>query len=303
MLNNPALKGYVWAFIAVLAVSNVYIFSKAALNEVHIAQFGFYWFGFGLIWNLIFAAKTCKAETFLNLRRKQIIILVIIGMLEMIGTTSFFYGIHTIENPAVASFLANMTPVFVTILGISVLKERFNFVELIGMVLTIGGAFIISYKGDGSIGKLFIPGTGYIIFASLVFSFSTIIIKKNVMRLPPALLSLNRVIFLFIFSAIMIVVMQQSFHINGTALLNISIGSVLGPFLTVFAGYNALKYIEASRQSILGSTKSMFVLLGAYLYFKSIPLNYQIIGGIVSIIGVMLVTFGRIKTSTKKSVK
>lgn len=302
-MKNPAIKGYIWAFIGILAVSNVYIFSKAALLEVHITQFGFYWFAFGLLWNLIYAIKSCKLSTFRNLHKKQFWILILVGILEVVGTTSFFYGIQTLENPSVAAFLANMSPVFVTILGIAVLKERFNYFELAGMLLTVGGAFIISYHGQGSIKELFIPGTEYIIFSSFIFAFTTIIIKRNIVSLPPALLSLNRVIYLLIFSTIMIFVFDQSFQISNSALVNISIGSVLGPFLTVFAAYNALKYIEASRQSILGSTKGIFVLLGAYIYFNSIPYGYQIIGGIISIIGVLLVTFGRIKIIRKKPIQ
>ena len=145
MIRDESLKGYAWAFVAVLAMSNVYIFSKAALNEAELVQFGFFWFLFGLLWNLIFAIRTCKLSTFRNLRRKQVGILALIGMLEIIGTTSFFSGINSIENPGIASFLANMTPVFVTLLGISILGERFNRVEVSGMVLTVIGALVISY--------------------------------------------------------------------------------------------------------------------------------------------------------------
>ena len=38
--RHSTQKGYFFALIYVLALSNVYIFSKAALQEVHIAQFG-----------------------------------------------------------------------------------------------------------------------------------------------------------------------------------------------------------------------------------------------------------------------
>ncbi len=52
---KPELRGYLYAFLSVLAISNVYIFSKAVLNEINIFQFGVLWFGFGLIWILIYA--------------------------------------------------------------------------------------------------------------------------------------------------------------------------------------------------------------------------------------------------------
>ena len=295
MSNNTTIRGYIWAFVAVIAVSNVFIFSKAALNEVHIAQFGFYWFALGLVWNVLFAAKTCKLSIIRNLTLNQIGILVTIGILEIVGATSFFYAIHVIENPAVTSFLGNLGPIFVTILGVSILKEKFNNIEIIGMALTIAGAFVISYRGYGKFGEIFISGTEYVILSSLIFAIIKIIVKKNISKLPPTLMSLNRVIFLFLFSTTMMIVLEKSFIIPQSAFINITIGSILGPFLTVIAGYISLKYIEVSRQAMLGSTKSLFVLFGAYLYFDKIPVDYQIIGGILTIFGVLLISFGKLR--------
>jgi drug/metabolite transporter (DMT)-like permease len=293
-------KGYLWAFVSIIAVSNVYIFSKAALNVVHIAQFGLYWFGFGLIWNSIFVTKTCKWSTISNLRPSQYGLLAFIGIIEVTATTMFFTAIHTIENPSITSFLGNMSPIFVTILGITILKERFNYVEAIGILLTLAGAFIISYTGNTSFSGMFIKGTGYIVMSSMLFSISTIIVKININKISPALLSFNRTVFLLLFSLAMILVFHKSFTIPSGALTNIFIGSLLGPFLTIIAGYNALKYIEASRNSILGSSKSLFVLMGAYLYFQLMPKPYQIYGGILTILGVLLISFGKMILGKKK---
>ncbi len=301
MAKSPSIKGYFWVFISVIALSNVYIFSKAALNEVHIAQFGVYWFGLGMLWNLLFTAKTCKLSTIRKINLKTAGILSVIGILETAATTLFFLALFTIENPSVTSFLGNMGPIFVTILGVSLLKERFNYIEFLGMVITIIGAFIISYRGSDTMGNLFINGTGYVVLASLIFSFSTIIVKKNVgTKLSPAIISLNRTIYLFVFALVMLLVFQKSFAIPGSALINITIGSVLGPFLAVVAGYNALKYIEASRASMLGSTKSLFVLFGSFLYFHHLPQTIQIIGGMLTIIGVLLISFGKLILNKKQ---
>jgi hypothetical protein len=39
-MKSDRFKGYLFAIIGTLAFSNEYIFSKAAMNEVHMAQFG-----------------------------------------------------------------------------------------------------------------------------------------------------------------------------------------------------------------------------------------------------------------------
>jgi len=67
--NNT--KGVLLAIAGALAVSNVYIFSKAALNEIHLAQFGFYWFGLGIIWNLIYIISFGKYKLFFNIKKSS----------------------------------------------------------------------------------------------------------------------------------------------------------------------------------------------------------------------------------------
>ncbi len=302
MKLSDSTKGYIWTFVGILAVSNVYIFSKAALNLVDIIQFGFYWFGFGLVWNVVFLNKRISLSKIKEAIRDNSRLYFIIGLLEIIATTSFFYAIMTIENPSVTSFLGNLSPLFVTILGVLILKERFNSVEVLGVIFTLTGAFVISYKGNASLDSIFLDGTQYVLLSTSIFSINTIIVKKNIKKLTPSLLSLNRGIFIYLFAFILMILTKQSFYISQKALISVTIGSLLGPFLTVIAGYNALRFIEASKRSILSSSKSLFVLLGAYLYFGKFPMQYQIIGGIFTVFGVLLISFGKIILK-KKGVK
>ncbi|MBN2237482.1 MAG: DMT family transporter [Bacteroidales bacterium] len=294
------VKGYIFAFIAVIAVSNVYIFSKAALNEASLAQFGVYWFAFGFLWNILFAIHQKKLPAIKSFKRNQYLLLVVLGILEIAGTSFFFLAIHTIPNPAVVSFIGNVNPVFVTILGFIFLRERFNIPELIGMSLALLGAFIISYRGSDVLKNLFIEGTDYMVLSGFIYSFSTIIAKKNVKRLGPSIMALSRTFHLFTFSLIALLILGQSFAISGKALLNIFIGSGLGPFLTSLAGYQALKYIEAGRSSVLGSSKGLFVMIGAFFYFGTLPEAHQIWGGLISISGVLLISLGKLKLNKKE---
>lgn len=293
-------KGYLWTFLSILAVSNVYIFSKVALNEIDIIQFGFYWFGMGLFWNLLLSNKRIGVSKFKELNRKHVLLYSFLGLLEIVAATGFFLGIMTIENPSVTSFLGNLSPIFVTILGVIVLKERFNSIEIVGVLLTLLGAFVISYKSNSTVNSLFLNGTQYILISSAVIAVNTILIKKYIKRLSPALLSLNRIVFIFIFAILVMFITNQSFIIPKKAFYAITIGSLLGPFLTVIASYNALKYIDASKRTILSSSRSLFVMLGAYLYFGKLPMKYQIIGGIVTILGILLISFGKVLLKKSK---
>ncbi|MCF8302088.1 MAG: DMT family transporter [Bacteroidales bacterium] len=293
--ESERFRGYFFVTIATLANASVFIFSKAALNELHLAQFGFYWFGMGIIWNVIYTANTCKWTSVKHFFRHSYGILAGVALLELVGVTSFFAAIKTIENPSVTSFLGNIGPIFVTILGISFLRERFNIWEGFGMFLILIGAFVISYKKQTALSDIFIDGTQYVLIASLFFALASILVRKTAKNVPPALMSLNRVFYIFTFATVMLLTQGYSFNVSSFAFLNLAIGSIIGPFLTVFTTFSAFKYMEASRVSIIKSTKGFVVLIGAYVYFGSLPMEHQIIGGVITIIGIILLSTGKQK--------
>lgn len=305
-MRSNTFKGYLYALIATLAFSNVYIFSKAALNEVHLAQFGVYWFAIGGFLTFLFAWKNRDLVQLKSLTKKQVKILLALGILEMLTTTSFFISINIISNPAVTSFLGNMYPVMVTVGGIFILKEKFGPIEIFGIFLALSGAFIISYSGGTTFKTFFIEGTGWVFINALFATAATLIVKVNIKNLSPGLINLNRTVWLLSLSVIMLVVYKQPLAIPLSALKNITIGAVLGPFLAILTIYYSFKFIEASRSSIIQSLKGIFVLIGAFLVFKTFPLPHQFIGGMITVLGVLIMTlaqsgiFNRFKSSKKQ---
>ena len=292
-MKSDTFKGYFFAIVATLAFSNVYIFSKAALNEVHLTQFGLYWFAIGAVLSFIYAWSSKKLKQLKVLSKKQVRILISLGLLEILTTTSFFISINIIEDPAVTSFLGNMYPVMVTLGGVFILKEKFGWIEIIGVILALTGAFVISYTGGTSLKTFFIKGTGVVFINAIFATAASLVVKVHVKKLSPELLNLNRSTWLLVFSVIMFFVYKQSIIIPVSALKNIAVGAVLGPFLAILTVYYSFRYIEASRSSIVQSLKGIFVLIGAFFIFKSFPLPHQLVGGIITVLGVLIMTLAQ----------
>ncbi len=296
---HPTVKGIILAFLATLGMANVYIFSKAALLEVNYFQFQFYWFGFALLWILPFLFVTGMIKMIPGLSRASNITLIIIGTLELGAASLLFLAIHLAENPTTISFLSNLTPIFVTVLGIRFLGERFNLVEAVGIILTIAGVILITYTRDTTVAEFFGAGSGWILVSSVISSISIVMAKSRIKDIHPGILTLNRVVFLFVFAAGAMLLRQESFAISGRATMNLMIGSLLGPFLTGLAQYSALRYIEASRTMIIQSTRSLFVLVGSMIYLSILPEMLQLIGGLITIVGVIIMTWGKMRQNKK----
>lgn len=293
MVLQPKLKGYGYALLATVAVSTVYIFSKAALNEVSLAQFGVYWFAMALVWHWLFSLRSEEHRHFSPISRNSLKILLFLGLLEIIATGAFYGAISITPNPAIPSFLRNMEYIFLTLFGVILLKERFSPGEILGIVLTFSGAFVISFQKDAPLIDYISGTSGLMLISTVFYGVRTIIAKKNIFTITPTMLAVNRAIFLLITSFIFLRILGQSIQIPNTALINIAFGSFLGPFLTSFSQYSALKYIEASRASIVQSTTALFVLVGAYLFFGKFPADYQLAGGALTIMGAIFLMIGK----------
>ena len=69
MSGSKISKGYFFSFGATLAGALVYIFSKAALKEVSLPQFGVYWFSIAICWNSILTARRSERQQILRLKK------------------------------------------------------------------------------------------------------------------------------------------------------------------------------------------------------------------------------------------
>lgn len=293
MKLKPELKGYAYILLATVAGSTVYVFSKAALNQISLAQFGVYWFAIAIIWNSLYSMRSAEHRKFHEITRKSLKVLVLLGFIEMVATGTFYAAISVSSNPAIPSFLRNTEYIFVTLLGVLLLSERFKGMEIAGILLTFTGALVISYHKGASLGSYLTGTSGLMIICTSFYAIRTILAKKFIHVITPTMLAINRAIFLLLLASTLLLINKQNLRIPSQAFFNIMIGSFMGPFLTSIGQYSALKYIEASRAAIIQSSTSLFVVLGVFLYFGKLPLPYQIAGGILTIAGVVVLMLGR----------
>ena len=86
---------------------------------------------------------------------------------------------------------------------------------------------------------------------------------------------------------------------SAKALTNTIFAAILDPVLAILLAYRAYKYIEASRGTIIQSTKGLLIIPVSYLYFGTPPLLHQIAGGVIAMIGVVIIGWGQHAISLK----
>ncbi len=291
-MNRNQTNGYLYALGASLALAASFVFSKSALNHLSMLQFGLLWFSMGVVWNGIwFFLRRDYRNVRENAGRKTVVA-VVIAILEGAATGLFYLAIKAMENPAVVSFIGNIGPVFVTLMGILLLRERFRTTQVIGIVITIMGIFVINFR-EGGFAGFFDPGSVYVLSAAFLFSLATIVGRRMHHMLVPGYMSLIRSFLLAVVMALLFFRTDVWPSIPLNIWKDLALGSLLETLIVIIFAYQALKLIEATKTSLLISTKGVWTLVLAWIFLGVFPTGVQLVGGLLTLVGVWLITWTR----------
>jgi len=291
-MNRQQTNGYIFAFGASLALAGSFVFSKSVLNHLNMIQFGMLWFSLGIVWNTSWFLIRRDYKNIKEERGRKTGIAVVIALLEGAATGLFYLAIKAMENPAVVSFIGNIGPVFVTLMGILLLRERFRNTQMFGIFITILGLFVINYREGGFAGFVD-PGSIYVIAASFLFSLATIVGRRWHQLLVPGYMSLIRSFLLAVVMIILIIRSGEELHLTLSIWKDLAFGSLLETLIVIVLAYQALKLIEATKTSLIISTKGVWTLLLAWVFLGVFPTGVQLTGGLLTLAGVWLITWTR----------
>ncbi len=299
-MKNKIAEGYIYTILATLAFSNVYVFSKAALNEIPLPLFLFLMCLIGFLINLVIVWLKGDFSKLRMTPRSMWWIFPTLGCLEIFTVSTFYAAIKAMPEPAVTGFLGNLFPLFTTILGITFLKERFSLIESLGIFVVFAGALLTSYSGSVMLKDFFIPGVGLVVLNCLGAATATVIVRAKVNNLTPEILSFNRTFWLLLFFTGWVIISGTQFVVTGHALLNTTFAAILDPVLAMILAYRAYRYIEASRGTIIQSTKGLMIIPVSFLFFGTLPLPHQLVGGIIAMVGVVIIGLGQHAADIKR---
>ncbi len=293
-MNRNQSTGTFYAFGAALALAASFVFSKSVLNQISMVHFGLIWFSMGVAWNGVWFLIRKEYRKLTGSFGRKTLVALLIAVLEGMATGLFYLAIKAMENPAVVSFIGNIGPVFVTLMGLSLLRERFRQRQFIGIVITILGIFVINYRQGGFVGFTD-PGAIYVIGASFLFALATIAGRKYREYLNPGYMSLIRSLLLSIVLGILFFRQggEGMFDLQASLWRDLLLGSLLETLIVIVFAYQALKMIEATKTSLIISSKGVWTLILAWAFLGVFPTGFQLLGGILTLAGVWLITWGK----------
>lgn len=291
-----------YAWLAVLLITMLWasslIFAKVVFDELTPIVFVTLRYTLAcpvLIPIVFFAKNRVKEQEPLGTLRSHWKVLVAAGLAgPFISQVMQYIGLN-MTTAGDAVLLLNFTPVFAVIIAAAVLEERITAAKLLGLILATVGAVIIMGNPspiDPSISSTRLIGDVIILASTFFFAVNGILGKiavKSVDSVSVTFYStLSAVPFLWI-SAAIIEDLTVLLTLSVQAWLIVIWVGVINTALAFMLYYESMKHIEASRVQIALN------LIGVWGVLFSIPVlgesisALQIIGGAVTIFGVIMV--------------
>lgn len=212
-----------------------------------------------------------------------------------LGDSLFFKSLQDLGAKVQVIFFL-LGQIFTMILSLLLLGELLSLEQYIGAVVLLTGIVIVIWgKQDNHPNK--VRGIVCGLFSILCFSVSAIMVKMAIAEVEVITATFYRMLFGTIFTlGFGVVGKQLPLWIKPLKDKRLLILFILNVFVITYGGFLlsmvAVKLISVSLVSVLGTTEPVFVLLFAYLINKDKIAKQEVIGTIITLIGLFIIING-----------
>lgn len=212
-----------------------------------------------------------------------------------LGDSLFFKSLQDLGAKVQVIFFL-LGQIFTMVLSLLLLGELLSLEQYIGAVVLLTGIVIVIWgKQDNHPNK----GRGFVcgLLSILCFSVSAIMVKMVIAEVEVITATFYRMLFGTIFTlGFGVVGKQLPSWIKPLKDKRLLILFILNVFVITYGGFLlsmvAIKLISVSLVSVLGTTEPVFVLLFAYLINKEKITKQEVIGTMITLIGLFIIING-----------
>ena len=284
MESKDNYLGVSYTFFAVVLWSIIGIFVRW-IPEVNSGMIVAYRFLFASIVLLVYGIVTKKSQD-IKIKLKDIPYLLVPAILLSFTIYTYTIGLKT-TTIANTVFLQQMAPLYVLVVSALLLKEKASKKTAIAVLIGIAGGFIIFYYDISSMNT---TSNFYGNVMSTFSGFGWALYTISIRALGKKYDGLTTTLWMFIFATII----MSPFFIGSEILTPFSITMLfLLGFLCsagAFLLYSiALKYISATKASVMVLSEGVLAGVLAYLILKETVTQGTIIGGILILISILII--------------
>ncbi|OES45793.1 DMT family transporter [Domibacillus iocasae] len=207
--------------------------------------------------------------------------------------TIIYFSLH-FTTSINASIVNSAIPLFIAVFSFLILKERLSVLQATGILLSVIGIIFIISKGSFETLQAFKlnPGDLFVLVAVVSWSIYSIVIKKYSKILPAFttlyVTSFVGILILFPLSLLEIMQTDAAVTFNLESLLILGYVGCFASIVAFISWNTGVAKIGAAKSGIFINLLPVFATLFAIVFTEEDLLWYQIAGGFIVILGVML---------------
>jgi len=277
------------ACIAVLFWGISFVATKAVLSEISPIALIFTRFSIGALALLLIVRQLPPRDAL-----PQLAVMGFVGVFVHQMIQSHALTMTTATN---TGWLIGITPIWSAVLAALVLRERFGFWKIVGLIGGFAGALLVVTRGDFSakvFGRPSTLGDALIFISTFNWALYTVLGHKTIRRIGPRLATSG--------SMLLGVMMLLPFFLAQRAWRDLPQLSATGWIALLFLGigcsalgylfwYGALEHIEASRVAALLYAEPLVTFAAAALLLGERVSAITVIGGVIVLVSVLLTQF------------
>lgn len=221
--------------------------------------------------------------------------LLISGFIGFFLGDLFLFQAYIEIGSRISALIMAASPPLAALLGYIFLKEKLRPISLLGMAITIIGIAIVILSKDRDEKKVRVnysfKGLLYAFLGALGQSLGLILSKVGMGDYNPLAATQIRIIAGFISFTVLFIVLNKFGELklaikDKKAMKTIAIGSFFGPFVGVTLSLLSLQYTSAGISSTITAITPVTIIPFSIIIFKEKIMTKEILGAIVSVIGV-----------------
>jgi len=247
---------------------------------------------------IIILALVTEGTAFLNADLHTWIILLLSGITGFFVCDSFAFWAYANIGPRESMVIMTLNPIFHSILSYLFFSEVLSTQQMFAILITISGIIVLVLNQDKekSIHKQKHQAKG-ILFAFLgaVFqAISNILTKSTLTTLNPMSANAIRIIGGVIVAALFAIFIRKEFkkdfilYNNKKYFSLLVLATISGPILGMTLLYMSFNYAPVGLTTAIAQVNPIFILIYELLFLKKRVKSLEILGTIISVIGVII---------------
>ncbi len=269
-----------------------FIATKLALRDL--APVTVVWLRFA-IGVFILGIATMLRHQFEFPQKKELLYFALLGFL---GITFHQWlqstGLVTAQASTTAWIVAT-TPIFIAILSWIFLREKINWIQIIGIILAAIGVILVVSKGDfpalinNHFGE---PGDILIMISALNWAVFSILSARGLQKHPATQMMFFVMLIGWLFTSVLFFNNRNVADIKNltwTSLLSIGFLGIFCSGLAYIAWYDGLKAVPATQIGAFLYLEPLVAVFVAWLVLGEYMLSITLLGGVIILLGVRMV--------------